>query len=68
MIVFQISLNFDPAKEILHIRYQIYISMKKAITLRKIQLTFNIFTSPFFNLFSLNLDRMKRVVIRAMRK
>ena len=35
MIVFQ-ELNFDPVKEIMKIRSQIYILMKKVIILRKI--------------------------------
>ena len=52
-IVFQVSFNFDPAEEILN------ISMKKVIILRKIQLTINTFAPPFFNHFSLNLNRKK---------
>ena len=38
-IVFHVSLNFDPVKEILKIRCQIYILIKKVIILRKIQRT-----------------------------
>ena len=37
MIVFQVSLNFDPAKEILTIQSQIDILMKKVAILRKIE-------------------------------
>ena len=33
MIFFQVSLNFNPAKEILKMRCQIYILMKKVIIL-----------------------------------
>ena len=36
MIVFQVSLNFDPVKEILKILIHIYILMKKVVILRKI--------------------------------
>ena len=35
MIVFQVLLNFDPVKEVLKMRYQIYILMKKVIILEK---------------------------------
>ena len=35
MIVFQVSLNFDPAEEILKIRCQIYILISKVIILKK---------------------------------
>ena len=35
MIVFQVSLNFDPVREIFKIRCQIYILMKKMIILRE---------------------------------
>ena len=38
MIVFQVSLNFDPVKEILKIQSQIYILMKKVIILKKLQM------------------------------
>ena len=34
MIVFQVSLNFDPVKEILKIQRQIYILMKKVINIK----------------------------------
>ena len=37
MIFFQVSLNFDAVKEILKIRCQIYILMKKVIILSKMQ-------------------------------
>ena len=68
MIVFQVSLNFDPTKEILLIRRQIYILMKKVIILGKIQGIMKTFTPPFFNHCSLSLNRKKRVTVRAMRK
>ena len=42
--------------------------MKKVITLRKVQVTMNTFAPPFFNHFSLSLNRNKRVEMRAMRK
>ena len=67
MIVFQVSLTFDPVNEILKIRYQIFF-MKKVIILNKIQMTMNTFAPSFFNHFSLSLNRKRRVVIRAMRK
>ena len=57
MIVFQASLNFDPMKEILKIRCQIYVSIKKLIILRKIHETMKYFAAPFLNHFSLSLDR-----------
>ena len=47
MIVFQVSLNFDPVKEILKIILcQIYILMKKVIILRKIHVTMKSFAPP----------------------
>ena len=42
--------------------------MKKVIILRKIQVTMKTFAPPFFNQFSLNLNRKKHVVMKAMRK
>ena len=68
MIAFQVSLNFDPAKEILKIRRQIYILMKKVIILKKIKAIMKTFASAFFNHFSLSLNRKRRVIMRAMRK
>ena len=68
MIVFQDSLNFDPAKEILKIRCQIYNLMKKVIILRKIQVAIKTFALRFFNHFSLRLNRKQHVVMRAMRE
>ena len=56
MIVFQVSLNFDPAKEILKIRFQIYILMKKVIILRKIHAEMKTFTPPLFNQFEKETD------------
>ena len=68
MIVFQVSLNFDPVKEILKIRSQVYILIKKVIILGKIHMTIKSFAPPFFNYFSLSLDIKKRAVMRAIRK
>ena len=42
--------------------------MKKVIILKKILVAMKSFAPPFFNHFSLNLNREKRVVMRAMRK
>ena len=47
MIVFQGWLNFDPVKEILEIRWHIYILMRKGIILRKILVTMKSFAPPF---------------------
>ena len=55
MIVFQVSLNFHPVKEILKIRCQVYILMKRVIILKKIQAAMKTFAPPFFNHFSLSL-------------
>ena len=38
--------------------------MKRVIILKKIQVTMKTFISPFFNHFSLSLNRKKRVVMR----
>ena len=57
MILFQVSLNIDPVKEILKMQCQIYVLMKKPIILRKIHVTMKSFTLPFFNHFSLSLNR-----------
>ena len=46
MIVFQ-ELNLDPVKEILKIRCQIYILMKKVIILRKIHVKMKSFAPPW---------------------
>ena len=43
-------------KEILKIRYQIYILMKKVVILRKMQVTMKAIAPPFFNHFSLSLN------------
>ena len=45
MIVFQ-ELNFDPVKEILKIRCDIYISIKKVIILRKIHMKIKSSATP----------------------
>ena len=68
MIIFQVSLNFDLAEEILKMRYQIYILMKKIIILSKTQATMESFAPSFWNHFSLSLKRKKHVVGRAMTK
>ena len=34
MVVFQVSLNFDPVKEILKVQRQIYILVKKVINIK----------------------------------
>ena len=71
MIVFQVSLNFDPAEESIQqkkIRCQIYILMKKVIILTEIQIKNQAFTPSFFNHFSLSLNRKKCVVMRATRQ
>ena len=64
MIAFKLSLNFDLAKEMLKIQCQIYILIKKVIIPWKIQAAMKAFTPPFFNYFSLNLNRKKRVMMR----
>ena len=68
MIILQVPLNFDPVKEILKIRCQIYILMEKVIILRKIHVTIKSFAPPFFIHLNLSLTRKKSAVIRAMRK
>ena len=55
----KISLNFDPMKEILEIRFQIDILMKKVSILRKIHVIMKSLALPFLNYFSLNLNRKK---------
>ena len=42
--------------------------MEKVIIREKIEVAMKTFAPPFFNNFSLNLNRKKRVVMRAMRK
>ena len=42
--------------------------MKRLIILRKMQVTMKTFAPPFFNYFSLSLNRKKRVVMRAIEK
>ena len=64
VIDLQVSLNFDPAKEILKIRCNIYILMKTVTILRKVHATMKTFASPFFNHLSLNLNRKKCVVMK----
>ena len=51
IIIFQVSLNFDPVKKILKMRWHIFILMKKGIILRKMQhVTMNSFAPPFSTL------------------
>ena len=64
MIIFQVSLNFDPVKKILKIRCQTYALTKKVIILKKIQVT-KTFAPPFFNHFSLSVNRKKKRVVMA---
>ena len=60
MIVFQVSLTFDPAKEILKIQLHIYILMKKSLFWGKYKWQWQVtFTLPFFNHFSLSFNRKK---------
>ena len=68
MIILQVSLNFDPVKEILKIRCQIYILMEKVIILRKIHVTIKSFAPPLFSHLNLSLNRKKSAAIRAVRK
>ena len=75
MIVFQVSLNFDPVSKVLKIRRAIYILMKiikimkiMKINLRKIQVAMKTFAPLFFIHVNLSLQRKKRVVMKAMRK
>ena len=75
MIVFQVSLNFNPVSKVLKIRRAIYILMKiikimktMKINLRKIQVTMKTVAPLFFIHVNLSLHRKKRVVMRAMRK
>ena len=51
MIVFQVSLNFDPVKEILKIPRHIYILMKKVI----MHVTMESFAPPFSTIKKLNI-------------
>ena len=68
IVFFQVPLNFDPVKQILEIRCQIYNLMNKVTILRKILVTMKTFAPPFFKQFSLTMNGKKRVVMRAMRK
>ena len=61
LIVFKVSLKFDPVKEILNIQCQIYILLKKVIILRNIHVTIKSFAPPFFNHFILSLNKKKFV-------
>ena len=55
-------------KEIQKARYQIYISTKKMIILRKIHMTIKSFVPPFCSHPSLRLNGKKRLIMRLMRK
>ena len=68
MIVFQVSLKFYPVKEIVKMQCQINIVMKKVIILRKVHAIIESYAPKFSNHFSLSLNRIKRVVIRAIRE
>ena len=69
MVVFQVSLNFDTAKEMLKIRYQIYILMKKVLKNSEENTSDNEeFCPPFFNHFNLSLNRKNRAVMIVIRK
>ena len=46
MIVFQVSLNFDPVKKILKMRYHFYILMKKVVILRRKLVKMKSFAQP----------------------
>ena len=65
IVFFQVSLNFDPVKQILEIRCQIYNLMNKVTILRKILVTMKTFAPPFFKQF---MNGKKRVVMRTIRK
>ena len=59
MIIFQVSLNFDPLREIPITQCQSYILMKRVIFLRKTYVIMKSFAPPFFLHFSLSLNRKK---------
>ena len=61
MIVFQVSLNFDPAKEILKIRCQLYILMKKVNIWRKLQATMKTFHYTILQPFQFESEQKKSV-------
>ena len=46
MIVFQVSLNFDPVKKILKMRYHFHILMKKVVILRRKLVKMKSFAQP----------------------
>ena len=56
MIVFQVSLTFDPVKKNTENTVPDLYLMKKVIILKKIQVTTKSFPPPFFNHFSLSLN------------
>ena len=68
MIVFQVSLNFDPVKEILKILFHIYILMKKVVILRKILCQWSLLCSIIRQPFQFEPEQNICVVIRATRK
>ena len=58
MIILQVPLNFDPVKEILKIRCQIYILMEKVIILRKMHI--KVFRSTILHPFEFEPDQKKK--------
>ena len=68
MIALPVLLNFGLVREILKIRCQIYVLIKRVIIPSKIQVTINIFAAPFSQKFSLSLNRRKVVIMRTMGK
>ena len=68
MIALPVLLNFGLVREILKIRCQIYVLIKRVIIPSKIQKTINIFAAPFSQKFSLSLNRRKVVIMRTMGK
>ena len=61
MVVFPVSINVGPVKEILKVAMSDLYLMKKVVILKKIQMTMKVFAPPFFNCSSLSLNRKKRV-------
>ena len=64
---FSIFIKFSSSEKILKMRCQTYILMKKVIILRKIHVSIKCFAPPFFNHFSLHLNRKKCAVMRAIK-
>ena len=68
MIAFQVSLIFEPVKEIYTENMSDLYLMKKVTILRKVLVTMKTFVPLFFNQFSLSLNRKQCWVTQAMRK